>query len=177
MNKLYRLALILLVVGCCVGLDQAAKVVARRTLAASAPVSLLGGLVVFEYAENTGAFMSLGARLPAQARMVLWIGVVGVMMLVGLVYIARTDELDLPQTLVLACVIGGGIGNLIDRILNNGAVIDYVSVGIGRLRTGILNIADLFVTFGVIVLIWLVLRARPHPPAALAGPDAPVEQE
>lgn len=176
MNKLYRLILILAVIGCCIGIDQAAKVVARRTLASSAPISLLGGLVIFEYAENTGAFMSLGARLPVQVRTVLWIGIVGVMMIVGLVYLVRADELTLSQTLVLACVIGGGIGNLIDRILNNGAVIDYVSVGIGRLRTGILNIADLFVTFGVIALVWLVIRSRPHAPAALAESDAPGEQ-
>ncbi|MBN1937215.1 MAG: signal peptidase II [Anaerolineae bacterium] len=170
MNKLYRMMLILIVVGCCVGVDQAAKAIARRTLASSAPISLLGGLVIFEYAENTGAFMSLGAQLPVRVRTVLWIGVVGVMMIVGLVYLARTDELDLPQTLVLACVIGGGIGNLIDRIVNNGAVVDYVSVGIGRLRTGILNIADLFVTFGVIALVWLIARSRPRPSVSTPEP-------
>jgi len=158
-NKMYHIILILIVVAGCVGVDQAAKLVARRVLVASAPISLLGGLVVFEYAENAGAFMSLGARLPVGVRMALWIGFVGVVLGVGLVYLACANDLGRRQALALACVIGGGGGNLVDRIVNHGAVIDYVSVGLGRLRTGVLNIADLFVTFGVVVSVWLMVRS------------------
>lgn len=170
MIKFYRLVLILVVVGCCVGVDQAVKGIARYSLASAGPCSVLGGLVIFEYAENPGAFMSLGAQWSAQVRTLTWVGIVGVMMVIGLFYLVRSNDFDLPQTVAMACVIGGGIGNLIDRLFNDGRVIDYMSLGIGRLRTGILNLADLFVTIGVVVLIWLVARSRP-------AVSAPVESD
>jgi len=43
---------------------------------------------------------------------------------------------------------------LIDRILNEGRVVDFMNMGIGSLRTGIFNIADIAITFGV---IWLIV--------------------
>lgn len=165
MNRFARVLLILTVIGCCVGIDQVVKGIARHKLAGAAPIPVLGGLVILEYAENPGAFMSLGARWSLEARALTWVGLVGLMMVIGLVYLVRSEELALPQTVAVACVIGGGIGNLLDRLFNNGLVIDYMSLGIGRLRTGILNLADLFVTLGVVALIWSVTRSRSGRPA------------
>jgi signal peptidase II len=50
-------------------------------------------------------------------------------------------------------IISGGIGNLVDRLLNKFSVIDFLNFGIGSLRTGILNVADLSITFGAIALV------------------------
>ena len=46
-----------------------------------------------------------------------------------------------------------GLGNLLDRLFNGFRVIDFMNFGIGNLRTGILNVADLSITFGVIIFI------------------------
>lgn len=54
----------------------------------------------------------------------------------------------------LSHIIGGGIGNLIDRIFNSGAVIDFMNIGINDLRTGIFNIADVAITAGIVMLIF-----------------------
>ena len=53
---------------------------------------------------------------------------------------------------MLVTIIGGGLGNLIDRLSNNFRVVDFINFGIGNVRTGILNVADMSVTFGVIIL-------------------------
>ena len=52
-------------------------------------------------------------------------------------------------TLILA----GGLGNIIDRVMYHMRVSDFLNFGIGSLRTGILNLADFFITTGVIILI------------------------
>ena len=52
-------------------------------------------------------------------------------------------------------VMGGGFGNLIDRIYNQGRVVDFMNLGIGSLRTGVFNVADLAVTFGAIAVVCL----------------------
>ena len=53
---------------------------------------------------------------------------------------------------MMVTIIGGGLGNLIDRLSNDFRVVDFINFGIGNVRTGILNVADMSVTFGVIFL-------------------------
>ena len=56
-------------------------------------------------------------------------------------------------------MIGGGLGNLIDRIFNSGAVVDFVSIGLGGLRTGIFNVSDVAIVAGAL-LVFLGIRER-----------------
>jgi len=51
-------------------------------------------------------------------------------------------------------LLAGGIGNLIDRLFHNGLVIDFLNVGIGPIRTGIFNVADMAIMagFGILLL-------------------------
>jgi signal peptidase II len=67
-------------------------------------------------------------------------------------------EEKLYRIIAGACIVGGGMGNLIDRIINNFFVIDFLNFGIGSLRTGILNIADISVTFGALFFLFYELR-------------------
>lgn len=50
----------------------------------------------------------------------------------------------------LVYVLSGGVGNLIDRVCNNGLVTDFINVGVGPIRTGVFNVADMAITFGAI---------------------------
>ena len=67
-------------------------------------------------------------------------------------YYIMFKETHVYRVILLACVIGGGMGNLADRLFNGFKVIDFLNFGIGNVRTGILNVADLSVTFGVLIL-------------------------
>ena len=122
------------------------------------------------YAENTGAFLSLGAELPEQARFLLFVVLVGPILILGLAFAFKSDQLTPAQKMGMILAVGGGLGNLIDRI-NHGAVVDFVSLGIGPLRTGIFNLADVAITAGLV--LFLAAGARETVTAtATDGPDA-----
>ena len=55
-------------------------------------------------------------------------------------------------------MLAGGIGNLIDRVFHGGLVIDFLNMGIGPVRTGIFNVADMAIMAGFALLI---LQPRP----------------
>ncbi len=154
MNRIRRLALILLALLMCVGCDQATKSVARTMLAASPPVVLWNGIIRFEYLENSGAFLSLGATLPPPVRFLLLVAFSGIALVVLLVVALRTRQVDRWQLTGISLFVGGGVGNLIDRVLNAGAVVDFVSIGVGPLRTGTFNVADVAIMAGVAVFLW-----------------------
>ncbi len=153
MTRALRLTLVAGVLLCSVGCDQVAKTLARASLAASPPVSLLDDFVRFELALNRGAFLSLGEGLPNLARYLLFVVMVGGALVLTLVFTLRLRAANPIQLVALSLLTGGGLGNLIDRLIHDGAVVDFVSIGIGPLRTGIFNVADAAITLGVLLLL------------------------
>jgi len=69
------------------------------------------------------------------------------------VYAIKTRDLGLAQFVGLFLVVSGGTGNFIDRLINNGAGIDFLNIGIGPLRTGIFNFADVFIMTGISIFM------------------------
>jgi signal peptidase II len=153
MTRALRLTLVAGVLLCSVGCDQVAKTFARASLASSPPVSLLDDCVRFELAQNRGAFLSLGEGLPGAARYLLFVVLVGGALALTLAFTLRLRGANPVQLVALSLLTGGGLGNLIDRLLHDGAVVDFVSIGIGPLRTGIFNVADAAITLGVLLLL------------------------
>lgn len=169
MTPRLRLALLTLVMLSCVGCDQATKAMARDSLVGRT-ILMLGGAVRFEYAENTGAFLSLGASLPSGIRALLFVGGTGLIVLGLLVAMARGGHAGSPSgSLGLALLAGGAVGNLIDRVAYDGAVVDFVSVGLGSLRTGIFNLADVAIIAGVILVALQGWRSADSPNDAEAS--------
>jgi len=70
-----------------------------------------------------------------------------------------TTHMTKYQTIAMSLVLGGGFGNLIDRIYNHGLVIDFMNAEIGSLRTGVFNVADIAITFGAIWLFILSVKS------------------
>jgi signal peptidase II len=154
-----------LVLLACVGCDHAAKHVASELLADSGVVPLLGGVVRFQLVANRGAFLSLGAQLPETLRHLLLIGFVPLMLLcVGWV-VFRSPDASRGQVAAFALIAGGGLGNWLDRVVDDGAVTDFVSLGIGALRTGIFNLADLAIVAGLLLLLAAGARGVQGPAA------------
>lgn len=153
-----RILLLLLFIVAFVGCDQTTKTIARSSLADSSPISLLSDAIRFEYVENHGAFLSLGATLPEGMRSLIFIGFVSIALLVSFWATLRTERQLRLQVRGLALITAGGIGNLLDRLFNNGAVVDFVSIGIYGIRTGIFNLADIAVTAGFFALVLQAFR-------------------
>jgi signal peptidase II len=137
-----------------IGCDHATKEMARSALAASPGFSLVGDAVRFELVANPGAFLSLGARLPDGARDVAFLVLAPLGLLIVCALLLGSGRVSHWQIVALGFVAGGGLANWIDRLLHSGAVTDFVSVGIGPLRTGIFNLADVAILLGVALLLF-----------------------
>lgn len=132
--------------------DYWLKIEAVKYLKGVVPTSYWDGFVVIEYAENRGAFLSLGANLSDEAR--TWIFVVGVFFILIFCFYSLWKSIhDRWSSLAFSLVISGGIGNLIDRI-SQGYVVDYIHMGFGGLRTGVFNLADVAISGGLIFLLF-----------------------
>jgi len=73
---------------------------------------------------------------------------------------------SLIQIVGMALIAAGGIGNLLDRLFNNGVVMDYISFGVGFLRTGIFNVADVAIVAGGSIIVLSRAKGRAKTTAA-----------
>lgn len=147
-----------------VALDQLTKAAASSRLLLSEPIPVLGDFVRLTLVHNTGAAFGLfpGSRLPFIIVSTLAIAVV-------LYLYSREAYRGLPQRILLGCILGGAIGNLLDRI-RLGWVVDFIDVGLGSARWPVFNVADSAVTVGVILLAWFLTRAG-HPASNAEDPS------
>jgi signal peptidase II len=148
-----KIAAALLIVLAAAGLDQVTKFAARAALQGKPQLVLVDRAVVLRYVENEGAFLSLGADLPRPVRTIAFIAFPLVVLGCMVGFLLRRGSIGWGSLTGLALIAGGGAGNLIDRVLRNGRVGDFIMVGIGSVRTGIFNGADLMVLAGCIVLL------------------------
>lgn len=145
-----------------VGVDQATKWWAETSLDRTGYQSMAGDTFRLQFALNGGAFLGLGGNLSPEARFWLLTAVNAVFLVViGGILIARWN-MQPAQFVALGLLLSGGIGNLVDRITQNGYVTDFLNVGIGPVvRTGIFNVADMAIMAGAGLLFWLSFHHEP----------------
>ena len=146
MTRISLLAVVATAIGC----DQVTKRVASTHLMGLPRQSYFGDAARLEYAENRGAFLSLGDGLPFWARTALF-SVGTAIILVACVVLALRSRWTICPLLGLSLVFAGGTSNLVDRVAR-GTVIDFLNIGVGPLRTGIFNVADMAIMLGVLLL-------------------------
>ena len=152
LRRLLMPVLLTLVLAATVGCDRVTKRIAVQTLAGMPARTLFGGTVTLVYAENAGGFLSLGADLAPTARTVVFVGATGLFLVLVLAAIVRhrgSVWSRLGATLFLA----GGASNWIDRFAH-GRVVDFLNLGVGSLRTGVFNVADVAILAGVALLVF-----------------------
>jgi signal peptidase II len=159
MTRIARIVLFL-AVAATISCDRISKHVAVNTLAGNPGRSFLADTFRLEYAENAGAFMSLGAEWPVIARVAVF-GVGNALLLTALVTVAVGRQWPRPALLGVALFAAGGASNLLDRVLY-GTVIDFMNIGIGPLRSGIFNVADMAVMLGALIVLWASYRFDRH---------------
>jgi signal peptidase II len=157
-------------VGGTIACDRVTKHVASTTLAGTARQSFLADTVRLEYAENSGGFLSLGADLPPAIRTGLFTIASGALLVILVAAAIRFRWTGWPL-LALAFFTAGGASNWLDRA-TRGSVIDFLNVGVGPLRTGIFNVADLAIMLGVAIFVFSELC-----PGASPGPQTQASDE
>lgn len=137
-------------------IDQITKVLVRANISLDPreEIQLIGDKFILTNVYNKGAFLGMGSDLSDTSR---WIFLLILPVLVlGYVsyYIFKNKELDKLSLVAFCCIIGGGIANVFDRFVDKRGVTDFFHIDLGGIfKTGIFNVADMSVTFGLIALI------------------------
>ena len=129
-------------------LDQLIKHWATAALLPVGSMEVLPGIVELRYCLNDGLAFSMLA-----GKQGLLIGVTSVM-LVAVLVMLFVRKMPLAERIAWTLVLGGGVGNLIDRVLN-GVVVDYINVLF--MHFAIFNFADICVCVGVGLLMLVLL--------------------
>lgn len=143
---------------CFVGCDQSSKQFAKYHLENSSAVAYVGGFIRFVYVENSGAIFGIGSELPESLRLaILLVGISTILYLfISSVFIKKHKILLKEISLII--LLSGGIGNLLDRIFNEGKVIDFIIIGTTNIHTAVFNLADLFIVTGTFLFIFSSIR-------------------
>jgi signal peptidase II len=139
-----------------IGLDQSSKALITATLGSGQPpITLVPNVLYLVYGLNTG--MAFGLLVDAS----LILTVVAVVAAIGLaVFNQRLAGTALLPRLTLGLLLGGAIGNLIDR-LRLGAVVDFIYFA--PINFPAFNVADSALTIGVLLAAWQLSRASGEP--------------
>ena len=154
MNLLKRIQMISVICLMIIGIDQGTKWYASEYLPKFEMTSYWSDILRIGYAENTGAFLGLGSGMSDSAKFWIFVCAVGLILSSLLIYILKTKTQTAYGLSSLMLIFSGGISNFFDRAVNNGAVIDFLNIGIGSLRTGIFNVADMAIMLGVFLLLF-----------------------
>lgn len=152
MNTRFKILLFCLLSIIFIGCDQVTKNLAKEHLEEGVSTSYMNDTFRLIFVQNTGAALNLGDDLPPTIG--FWVlSILPLIILTGLFLYAMKNagSIGTMKLLSFCLIFGGGIGNIIDRILYDRHVTDFMNVGFGNLRTGIFNFADVFVTSGVIL--------------------------
>ena len=146
-------------------LDVASKELAVRWLEPFVPHPVLGDVVRFTLAYNRQGAM--GLTLGPWSRAVFGALAVAALVVLG-VMLKRSAGGERLRGAVIGLLAAGAAGNLWDRLRWSGGVVDFIDVGIGRVRFWTFNVADSALTVGVCalaLLLWRedVVRARQDP--------------
>ena len=148
-----KFILLLLIVILNVGCDQVSKTVVRQRIDYYQNITLIKNHLTLTKVENTGAFLSAGDNLPEFAKIIL-LNILPILVLIyGLYYLFTQTDLPRIFQLGMCFLIGGGIGNIYDRI-KFGSVTDFLHIDFILFETGVFNLADVSIMLGIGVLCY-----------------------
>ncbi|MBE9463024.1 signal peptidase II [Dyadobacter subterraneus] len=139
---------ILLVLIANIGCDQISKNIVREKVDYYENISLISNYFTLTKVENDGAFLSLGSSLPETIKFILLSGIPLITLAFGVGYMFLRKNISLMSMIALSFAIGGGFGNIYDRIVH-GSVTDFLHIDLGFIQTGIFNMADVSLVVGM----------------------------
>lgn len=138
-------------------IDQVVKLIVRKNLVLHQAIEVIPGFFNVVHIRNTGgAFGLLAGDASAVLRIVLFVGISFIAMgIIAYLYSkVKPDQQGVFAALIM--ILGGAIGNLIDRI-RFGEVVDFLDFYIGTLHWPAFNVADSFITVGITFFCYYLL--------------------
>ncbi len=152
--------------------DQITKYLVNENLTYSDRYTVIDGLFYLTHVRNTGAAFGLFADAPQTIRMVLFVGIAIAAMGIILSFYRKLAPGDWFSALALGLILGGAVGNLIDRI-RLGEVIDFLHVRLwGGYSWPDFNLADSFIVVGVGILVLELLANEGESRASAESGDS-----
>jgi signal peptidase II len=151
-NPFGKISLALLIIAN-LALDQITKLLVRIYVKEHEQIVLIKNRFLLTRVENDGAFLSFGSDLPNFVKLtllnILPIAVLGY----GLWYVFRYRNLSRISQFAITCLLGGGIGNIFDRMVY-GSVTDFFFMDFYLFRTGVFNVADMSIMLGIGLMVF-----------------------
>lgn len=120
-------------------------------------IKVIGDLARFVYVRNPGSAMGL---FPVGRGVLV---AVSILASIFIIYLYRTTDPRLRLRLgAMGAILGGALGNLVDRIFYGGHVVDFIDLGLGSHRFYTFNVADIGVTIGGVILFLCILFEGRH---------------
>jgi len=141
-------------------LDQLSKILIRNNVEQYSDIKLVGEYFILTNVENSGAFLGMGSDFSPIMKSIFLVILPIVILTCIIIYVYRDKEIDKISLIGFSIIIGGGIGNIFDRIIY-GSVTDFLFIDLGGIfKTGIFNIADLAVTTGMILILLMSFKNK-----------------
>ncbi|HEY5689112.1 MAG TPA: signal peptidase II [Yeosuana sp.] len=143
-----------------IAVDQISKTIVRTYVVPSERSNIIGTYFTLHNVENVGAFLGMGSDLSPLLKLILLLILPIVVLSFVTYHIFKDQSLDKVSVFAFASIIGGGIANVFDRVVY-GSVTDFFHINLGGIfRTGIFNMADLSVTTGMILLLFVSFKKK-----------------
>lgn len=152
-KRLLRNLFIMLMLTANISCDQISKNIVRQKIEDNTKINVISNYLVITKVENTGAFLGLGDTIPRPVYKLLMIILPLIVIGYAFFYLIKGNNLSIPLIIGISFIIGGGLGNIYDRIVN-GSVTDFLYFDFVLFHTGIVNMADISVTIGFFMIIY-----------------------
>lgn len=134
------------------GCDQVSKSVVRDRVQSHSITEIMGDKMILTKVENKGAMLSIGENLSPLLKNILLQGLPILALSICFFVLLIKSRLSILTVLGLTAIVGGGIGNIYDRILY-GSVTDFLQIDFMIFKTGVFNMADVSISFGIVLLL------------------------
>jgi len=156
-----RIGLYALLSGAIILLDQAVKALVVKNIPFYGTVKVIPGFLDLTHIHNKGAILGFLNRSENAATPFILLGLnIAALVLVAL-YFSKTTEKERLARFALAMIVGGALGNIVDRLIR-GYVVDFIDMYAGKFHWPTYNVADSCISIGAVLLIFSVLVRRPH---------------
>lgn len=156
-NRLLRNLCIVILLISNISCDQISKIMVRKNIHPHEQIEVIENHLTLMRVENTGAFLSLGDSLPIYLKSIILVLFPVFALGFGLVFILKKNNIPMISLLAFSFVIGGGIGNILDRI-RYGSVTDFLHLDLIIFQTGIFNMADVSIMTGLLIILFTAFR-------------------
>ena len=149
----------LVIIGFIIAMDQVTKLLIKSNLDLYEKVDIIKGFFQLKYVTNSGAVWGIFSRTPHEFIPKIITGLSIIALLIVIYYFLKIEASCKTELVALSFIMGGALGNNIDRILQ-GFVVDFLEFYISKYHWPTFNVADFFISSGVILLIIAFWRGK-----------------